>query len=496
MIGYKTLFSTGTDEHGLKVQETAEKNKVSPQAWCDQISSKFKTLFDTTNISYDDYVRTTQGRHKLTVETMWNTLVDKGFIYLGRYEGWYCVSDETFLTSMQVVDGVDKDGKPIKISTESGNIVTWVTEENYKFKLSAFTEPLIKWIEETHPIIPRERENEVLNELRKGLQDLSVSRLREKISWGIPVPNDPKHVIYVWLDALTNYLTVTGFPNDPKWKSIWPADYHVIGKDILKFHCIYWPAFLMAANMPLPTKIVAHAHWTINREKMSKSKGNVIAPDTIIEKYGLETVRYFLLREGGLLNDGDFSDESITKRLTSELADTYGNLVSRSTAPALLSVQNTWPVEPADLRPEEIQLVQQLHELVGTVHGLYSNAAFGKGLEAILQVLYDVNKYFQDCAPWQLTPKKFATSDPEIIAMNKRRLQDILYITYEAIRVCSLLLQPIIPQKVAQVMDHFHIPKEHWNPLEHGYGYKYADMTKTAMLNNRPLILFAKNKVV
>lgn len=451
MLGASTLFVTGTDEHGLKIQEAAKGKGKTPAQFCDEVSEEFRSLMVQADISNDQFIRTTEERHKKAVHALWKLLEDRGYIYKGKYEGWYCVSDEAFLTPVQVADGVDKQGNPCKVSLESGHVVEWVVEENYKFKLSAFQKPLLRWLENTDQggsVIPRVRANELFGLLReRELQDLSISRIGSRIKWGIPVPSDDGHTIYVWLDALTNYLTAAGFPWDGEASaamsvppsSAWPADYHIIGKDIIRFHTIYWIAFLMAAELPLPKKIVAHAHWTVNRHKMSKSLGNVVTPNEIIGKYGLDPVRYFLLRDGGMVDDGDFSHETLVSKLNNDLADTLGNLFARLTAPSL----NPAGLVPAcgDLTADDQAFVDRMQRLPDRVSEHYTNVEFGPGISAIFEILYDANKYLQDNEPWKLRK-----TDP-------RRCETVLYVALEAARLSALLLQPIMPRSAAKMLD-------------------------------------------
>ncbi|KAJ3404282.1 methionyl-tRNA synthetase, partial [Chytridiales sp. JEL 0842] len=334
--GLKTQYSIGTDEHGLKIQEAARLEKREPKEFCDEISARFKTLFDEADISYTDYIRTTDPRHYEAISALWTRLVEKGYIYKGKHEGWYSVSDETFYPATQVKTVTDAKGNQKAVSIETGKVVEWTTEENYKFRLGMVRERLVEWLQENPDvIIPQAQYKNVLTALTTNasetLTDLSVSRPKARLQWGIPVPGDPEHVIYVWLDALTNYLTVSGYP----WKtdadfrqSSWPAQWHVVGKDIIKFHAIYWPAFLLAADLPLPRRILSHAHWLSGKTKMSKSLGNVTDPHLLISKFGVDPVRYFLVRDGGIEHDADFSMEGVHKRYK-ELGNQLGNLVMR-----------------------------------------------------------------------------------------------------------------------------------------------------------------------
>lgn len=321
LSGRSCVFMTGTDEHGSKVMEAAAKKGLSPSQFCDDVSESFRSMFEKVNASNDDFLRTTQERHAKRVKKMWSVLKDKGFIYKGTHEGWYCKSDEAFVPETQLIRVESAESSTgAQWRTEAGHSVEWISEENYKFKLSAFQDKLLEWLEKNpETIYPPGRYNETVTEIKGGLHDVSVSRLADKVSWAVSVPDDPVHSVYVWLDALTVYLTGAGYPVDSEWESAgssthaWPADCHVLGKDILRFHAIYWPAFLMAAGLPLPKKLLIHSHWTVERRKMSKSLGNVVDPSVLVDTYGVDAVRYFLLNSGGVTNDGDFSEMQLIK---------------------------------------------------------------------------------------------------------------------------------------------------------------------------------------
>ncbi|KAF4104634.1 hypothetical protein G5714_013965 [Onychostoma macrolepis] len=332
--GYNSRFATGTDEHGLKIQQAASNAGQEPLSFCTEVSERFKHVFQRCSISYTDYIRTTEPRHRQAVEHFWTVLQSKGFLYKGTYEGWYSTPDESFLTPTQVTDSTDSEGRPIKVSTESSHKVEWMKEDNYMFRLSDFRAKLLHWLRSNPKVIqPVKFHDLVLRWLEDDIPDLSVSRQKSRLQWGIPVPGDPEQTIYVWLDALVNYLTVVGFPqNHSQW---WTAVHHVVGKDILKFHAIYWPAFLMAAGLPLPQVIYVHSHWTVEGKKMSKSLGNVINPLDAIEKFSVDGLRYFLLRQGVPDSDCDYYDDKVVKMCNSELADALGGLLNRCTAPRL-----------------------------------------------------------------------------------------------------------------------------------------------------------------
>ena len=323
--GYDVLFLTGTDEHGQKIQKEAEKMKKDPKVFCDEISQTFRSLTKILNLTNDDFIRTTETRHLNSVNEIWNRLIKSGDIYLDKYSGWYSVSDEAYYDKDEIEE---KDGR--KLSKASGSEVEWVEEESYFFKLSAFQKKLLDHYKKNDNfILPQSRKNEVISFVEKGLKDLSISRT--SFSWGIPVPQNNKHVIYVWLDALTNYLSALNFPNteDKKYKAFWPADVHIIGKDILRFHAIYWPAFLIAANLPLPKRVFGHGWILSDDKKMSKSLGNILDPIEVIKDYGIDQLRYYLIKEVSLGNDGSISMENLKNCINNDLANNYGNLCQR-----------------------------------------------------------------------------------------------------------------------------------------------------------------------
>ena len=317
--GVKVKFLTGTDEHGQKIQQSAQKAGMTPKAFTDQVSQTFRDMSHKLNLSNDDFIRTTEDRHYKAVHHLWDDLMEKGYIYLDSYSGWYAIRDEAFYQETELVDG----------KAPTGAEVEWVSEPSYFFKLSSFQERLLEYYKNNPDfIMPASRKNEVVKFVEGGLKDLSVSRT--SFSWGIPVTKDPSHVMYVWFDALTNYLSALGYPNNQEnLQTLWPTCTHVVGKDILRFHTVYWPAFLMAADLPLPKRIVAHGWWTNEGQKISKSLGNTIDPLQLVQDYGLDTVRYFLLREMSFGQDGDFSKSALISRNNSDLANAYGNLVQR-----------------------------------------------------------------------------------------------------------------------------------------------------------------------
>ncbi|CAO3660856.1 unnamed protein product [Umbelopsis vinacea] len=406
--GEASLLLTGTDEHGLKIQQAAAANKMEPLAFCDEISQRFKDLADKANIKYTTFMRTTEPRHHKAVAEIWKILEEKGYIYKGKHEGWYSVSDEAFYTSGQVQETVDvKTGNKIMVSVETGQPVEWTVEENYKFKLSACQDSLKKWLSSNpSAVVPQNRMREVQSWIDMGLADLSISRPRSRLTWGIPVPNDSEHTIYVWLDALVNYITATGYPwkdgQTTMKKNGWPADIHIVGKDIVRFHAIYWPAFLMAANLPLPKQIVAHAHWTMNKQKMSKSIGNVVEPLAAMNRFGVDAMRYYLLRDGGLADDGDYSHEAVMVRYKKDLAGQLGNLVARCTAPALIPKGTVPTYNKNVMTNEDRTLHDQLLRLPEQFGQRFEDHEYGKALQSIFDVLAEANRHFTENQPWNL----------------------------------------------------------------------------------------------
>ncbi|KAF0683686.1 Aste57867_24248 [Aphanomyces stellatus] len=452
------LFTTGTDEHGLKVQQAAEKADKPTAQFCDEVAASFQAMCKQGDVQFDRFVRTTEPDHAVAVAAIWKTLVDNDFIYLGEHEAYYCISDETFLTEMQI----EKRDDGTMVSKESSHPVELVKEENYKFRLSKMQGPLLEWLDE-HPeaVQPPSRYNEVRATIERGLRDVSVSRLRENIQWAIPVPGDANHSIYVWLDALTNYLTCCKYPTDmAHFKTCWPASYHIVGKDILKFHAIYWPAFLLAAKLPLPHKIVAHAHWTVNGVKMSKSLGNVVTPDAIISKFGLDSVRYFLLREGVLTDDGDFNEDMLKERVNSELADTLGNLVIRATTLAFLP-QGQLPAA-GNYKQSDMELIHLINETAQTVQGHYERPDFALVVKSVMHLLYEINRNFSKHEPWVVAKELRAIAleapDSDDIRAKRELIANTLYLSIEAVRLSALLLLPIVPATSARILDYLNVP--------------------------------------
>ena len=440
--GYKVEFLTGTDEHGLKIQRAAEEKGVDPKKFCDELSMTFRNLSKTLNLSNTDFIRTTEDRHIKSVQNLWEILEKKNQIYLSKYSGWYSVSDEAFYSDNEIAE---ENG--INISTISGSKVEWVEEESYFFKLSEWQNKLLKFYEENPKfILPDTRRNEVLSFVKSGLKDLSVSR--KSFSWGIKVPNNKDHVIYVWLDALTNYISALNYPDtqDIKYKSYWPADIHMIGKDILRFHAIYWPAFLLAADLPPPKRVYGHGWILSGDEKMSKSKGNILDPLEIVDKYGLDSLRFYLLKEVSFGNDGSITQEKLESCINSDLANTYGNLCQRVIS---FNEKNCNLLIPNNIKFEkdDLELLNKISENISTIRSYIENQELSVYTNFIIDCLFDANKYFNDQEPWK---KK-----SDVV-----RLGTIVYVSLEIIRKVSILLNPIMPSTTLKVLDIFNI-KQH-----------------------------------
>ena len=434
--GYNVLFLTGTDEHGLKIQREAEKNKKNPKEFCDELSKKFKNLTGLLNLSNDDFIRTTEKRHHDSVIDIWSRLVKSGDIYLDKYSGWYSISDEAYYDEdeIQEINGQ-------KSAIASGSKVDWVEEDSFFFKLSKWSDELLKLYDDNKDfILPTSRKNEVVNFVKKGLRDLSVSRT--SFSWGIPVPNNKNHVIYVWLDALTNYLSALNYPNtsDKSYKNFWPADLHIIGKDILRFHAIYWPAFLLAANLPVPKRIFGHG-WILSEDKkMSKSIGNILDPIEIIKNYGIDQLRYYLVKEVSLGNDGNISMENLKNCVNNDLANNYGNLCQRVFSFIAKNCSNKIP-QANNLLDLDKKFLNKLKKETSSLVKYMNNQNLNEFIKSVVGYSFDANKYFNDSKPWSLKE-----SDPI-------RMNDILFTICEQIKNISILLLPIIPNSASKVLD-------------------------------------------
>ena len=440
--GYNVHFLTGTDEHGLKIQRASEENKMKPLEFCNKISKTFKNLCKILNLSNTDFIRTTEDRHKKSVQHLWKELEKSGDIYLSKYSGWYSVSDEAFYNEDEIET---KDGE--KVSVNSGSRVEWVEEESYFFKLSKWQDKLLDYYEKNpNFILPQSRKNEVVSFVKSGLRDLSVSR--KSFSWGIKVPSNEEHVIYVWLDALTNYISALKYPDisNELYNNFWPADVHIIGKDILRFHAIYWPAFLLAAKIPLPKRIYGHGWILSGEEKMSKSKGNILDPLEIIDNYGLDPLRYYLIKEVSFGNDGNISKEKLEDCINSDLANNYGNFCQRVTAFAEKNCDSKVP-DSVEFNDQDKNILDNFSNNIKTLRSYIDDQKLNSYVNFIVNVLFDANKYFNDQEPWN---KK----------NDKKRLNTIIYTSLELIRKISIMLYPIIPSSSIKSLSVFNIKEK------------------------------------
>ena len=440
------FFLTGTDEHGLKIQKAAEKEGLDPLIYCNKISKIFKDLTKELNLSNDDFIRTTEERHHKSVNDLWNRLVKSGDIYLSKYKGWYSVSDEAYYNSDEIVE---KNGK--KYSKFSNSLVEWVEEESFFFKLSSWQNKLLEFYDKNNKfILPNSRRNEVVNFVKSGLKDLSISRT--SFTWGIKVPNNEKHVIYVWLDALTNYLSALNFPdtNDKLYQKFWPASLHVIGKDILRFHAIYWPAFLLAAKIEPPNRIFGHGWILSGDEKMSKSKGNILNPIEIIKKYGIDELRYYLMKEVSHGSDGSISLKSLENCINSDLANNYGNLCQRIFS-FIKTNCNGKVYKTESQSTADKNLIKETKLLEQDLRELMNNQNLNNYIKSVINISFLTNKYINDEEPWKLKNKDI------------KKMNNILHLSLEQIAKISILLNPIIPKSTNKVLDALNIDTDSRN---------------------------------
>jgi methionyl-tRNA synthetase len=433
--GADVLFITGMDEHGQKMQQTAAREGLTPQALADRTAAQFEEMGRALNTRADDIVRTTEPRHKAAVLELWRRMIEKGDIYLSKYSGWYSVRDEAFYNEADTELREDK-----RFAVETGTPVEWVEEESYFFRLSKYAEPLLKlYRDQPSFVTPAKYRNEMQAFIERGLQDLSVSRTTFDL--GIQVPDDPKHVMYVWVDALTNYITATGFPNlQHERANFWPAAAHVVGKDIVRFHAICWPAFLMSAEIALPKQISVHGFLFNRGEKMSKSTGNVISPLTLVNDYGVDAVRYFFMREVPWGADGSYSHEAIVARMNADLANDLGNLAQRSLSMINKNCDGKVPV-CGELQSVDREMIDQSKQLLSEARAQHSEFAISRAMDAIWKVVADCNRYFTAQEPW--AHKK----------TNPARMETVLYVTAEVLRMVGLLIQPYVPASASKLLD-------------------------------------------
>ncbi len=436
--GYNVKFMTGTDEHGQKVEKAALKAGMDPQSFTDKVSLRFREVFDLMNISYDDFIRTTESRHKKAATALWIKLLENEQIYLDKYSGWYSVRDEAFYNEDELVEG----------KAPTGAEVEWVSEESYFFKLSAYQDKLLELYEKQPDFVsPGFRRNEVVSFVESGLRDLSVSRTTFK--WGIPIPGNNQHIMYVWLDALTNYLSVVGYPDVEckDFKAFWPTDLHIVGKDITRFHAVYWPAFLMAAGIDLPKRIVSHGWWLIEGEKMSKSLGNVVNPLDLVNEFGVDATRYYLMREIPFGNDGNFTRHSFIKRINSELANNIGNLVQRTLSMIWKHCDGKVPQASKSIYDQK-ELLQFAESLIIKIRTQIDQQLIHIVIEDIIDLSNRANTYIDHQSPWTL--KK----------TDEEKMKSVLYVLAETIRYIAIILQPFVPDSATKILDQLSISKD------------------------------------
>ncbi len=467
--GKSVKFTTGTDEHGQKIEKAAKTNGVDPRDFTDKVSATFKELAAFMNFQYDDFIRTTDRRHINAVTALWNRLQESGQIYLSSYSGWYSVRDEAFYQESELIDG----------NAPTGADVEWVKEESYFFRLSHWQDKLLKlYADNPDFIFPESRKNEVVAFVKSGLNDLSISRT--SFDWGIKVPNNNKHVIYVWIDALTNYITSVNFPNvtDNEYKQFWESknclNIHVIGKDILRFHAVYWPAILMAAELPLPKQIAVHGWWLNEGEKISKSLGNVINPIELAQEFGIDQLRYFLLREVSFGYDGNFSKEKMIFKINSELANNIGNLVQRTISFLYKQYSGITPTIDKSLLVGTESLLDSKAIYDQLINYLYKYE-FNNIISLILNISSEANVYIDKSAPWTL------------YKTNKAQMNLVIYKLLEYIRIIGILLQPIIPSSAEKILNQLQIPKE-----ERNLKSLYNAQVKHGVILPQPTPIFSK----
>ncbi len=439
--GYDVYFLTGTDEHGQKMQQTAAKLGLTARALRDRNVPLFEKMVERLECSNDDFIHTTEERHHRSSEEIWRRMEKNGDIYLDKYAGWYSVRDEAYYAESETHLNEQK----VRVASKTSTPVEWVEEESYFFRLSAYQDKLLKLYERPNYVLPKERLNEVASFVRNGLQDLSISRTT--FDWGIRVPGDDKHIMYVWVDALTNYITGVGFPDDQseKFKRYWPAALHVIGKDIVRFHAVYWPAFLMSAGIEVPRHIFSHGFLFNRGEKMSKSVGNVVDPFTMADAYGVDQLRFFFLREIPFGQDGNYSHEEIVNRINADLANDLGNLAQRSLSMVGKAFGGVLP-EPGDFTAEDKTILAAADGMIGIAREHMKTQALHQVLNAIWAVVADANRYFASEAPWAK-----AKTDPQ-------RQGTILYVTAEVLRQVAILAQPVMPSSTAKLLDLLAVP--------------------------------------
>ena len=443
--GFDVRFLTGVDDHGQKMVQTAKARGMTALELANEMAPKFIAMTEQLDISNDDFIRTSENRHIRSCQTIWQKMADKGDIFRSTYSGWYSVRDEAYYGEDELTEG--EGGQKL---APTGTPVEWMEEETYFFRLSAYADKLLKLYEEQPDFIqPGSRRNEIVSFVKRGLNDLSVSRARSKLDWGIEVPGDPDHVMYVWIDALTNYITAVGYPDTDSelFRKYWPADVHIIGKDIVRFHAVIWPAMLMAADIELPKAVFGHGFMNNRGEKMSKSVGNVIDPFAITDTYGVDQIRYFMCREVSYGQDGSYSHDTVVNRINAELANDLGNLAQRSLSMIAKNCGGTVPA-PGDFTPEDKALLSSAAELLPATRAMMDRFEIHNYVASVIEVVSEANRYFAAQEPWAL--KK---TDPE-------RMGTVLYVTAETVRRCAVLLQPVMPSSIGKLLDILAIPED------------------------------------
>lgn len=461
MKGFDVYFLTGTDEHGQKVFHSAELAGKDPQDYVDGIVQRFESAWDKLDITYTDFIRTTDHRHSTVVQNAFEDLLKKGFIYKGEYEGWYCVHDEAFWSELQMVQ--DLEGR--FLCPDCGRPTDKIKEESYFFKLSAFQDKLLEYYDKNPDFIePKSRVNEVKNFVKSGLKDLSITRTA--FPWGIPVKSDMKHVVYVWFDALLNYISALGYPNSEKFKKYWPVDVHLMGKEIVRFHAVIWPAMLMALDVPLPKMVFGHGWWTVEGKKMSKSVGNVIDPMALSDQYGVDPVRYFLLREVPFGVDGDFSMDLFTARFNADLANDLGNLLSRT----LTMIEKYFDGKVPDVKrentvPDDLSrdIQKTINDLPQIVDEKMDKLAFSEALEEIWKLISGANYYIEKEAPWALAKSG-----------NTEKLSSVLYNLFETLRIVAIFVYPFMPKTTFNILSQLNLLSQMEKPSFSLFGMPIA----------------------
>lgn len=483
----ETLFSTGTDEHGIKIQTAAEANSMGYREFCDLNSKKFSELFNQYETTLSDFVRTSERRHEEAVISVWNELNMKGLIYKSEYSGWYCNSDEVFVPESQVTTK-EVDGKIVHVDINDNQVV-WSSEENYMFRFSEVKDRVLTWLSQERPVCPEKFNDEAIGMMRRSIGDISISRPKKRLEWGIEVPGDTSQTIYVWFDALTSYLTVSGYPWNRNELKRWPVDCQVLGKDIIKFHAIYWPAFLTALSLPLPKKLICHSHWLVDSLKMSKSRGNVMNPWEENQLLTIEGLRYYLLRNSTTHSDTDYNRTQAVRRINAELADTYGNLMSRCCAPTINPSQTvpTSLVKVGDFSRID-ELLDRLNSIKSECTSHYDNADFYKGVDQIMSILRLNNAIYEDTKPWRLI--KEIESNQESF----EKYSNLQAATFETLRISSILLQPIVPKLSGSALRRLNVKQKSWQDAEVSITFGDPTLNKRSLEKTCSSVLFQRLK--